>query len=275
MNDKNNDAPGSVEESVRDLLNRSIDGEISGSEQAKLDRLLATSDDVSDLNKALKSVSRLLDELPQVDPPVYLQETIEKQIRLPVQDHVSVQDHGNLKKPGLFGSWLSSNWLRTGFALAAGVVLTVGVYEMGSEPINVSDSASLSGTMVDSSLVDQRGAVLDSIQLNTDKLNGLIELRGEHDLLTLDVRLTSDGPSEVIVNYSERGLEFDGVSRVQNPLEGVSVVNGTIHLASYGQQHFTLSLRRTSDVQKAPPLELEFLADSELIQKAELNISQF
>lgn len=269
MNNQNNHNQNPLEEAAVDLLNRSIDGGISSSEQEELDRLLASSAELRDLKKDLITVNQLLDELPEVDPPEYLQESIERQIRLPVQGSAG------LKKPGFIGTWLNANWLRTGFALAAGVVLTVGVYEMGSEPINVSDSASLSGTMVKSGVVDQQGTLLDSFQLDTDKLTGLIELRGEGDSISLDVQLKSDGPSEVIVNFSGRGLEFDGVSRMQDPVETVSVVDGTIHLASSGEQHYRLSLRRTSGTQKAMPLELEFFTNSELIQKAELNISHF
>ena len=269
MNNQNNHNQNPLEEAAVDLLNRSIDGGISSSEQEELDRLLASSAELRDLKKDLITVNQLLDELPEVDPPEYLQESIEGQIRLPVKGSAG------LKKPGFIGTWLNANWLRTGFALAAGVVLTVGVYEMGSEPINVGDSASLSGTMVKPGVVDQQGTLLDSFQLDTDKLTGLIELRGEGDSISLDVQLKSDGPSEVIVNFSGRGLEFDGVSRMQDPVETVSVVGGTIHLASSGEQHYRLSLRRTSGTQKAMPLELEFFTNSELIQKAELNISHF
>jgi len=269
MNNQNNHRPNPLEEAALDLLNRSIDGEISSSEQEELDRLLATSDELRDLKSELISVNQLLEQLPEIDPPEYLQGSIERQTRLPVQGNAG------LKKPGFIGTWLNVNWLRTGFALAAGVVLTVGVYEMGSEPINVGDSASLSGTMVKSGMVDQQGPLLDSFQLDTDRLTGLIELRGEGDSISLDVQLKSDGPSEVTVNFSGRGLEFDDASRMQNPVETVSVVDGTIHLASSGKQHYRLSLRRTPGTQKAKPLELEFFTNSELIQKAELNISHF
>lgn len=269
MNNQNNQGTGPVEDAALDLLNRSIDGELNSIEQEELNHLLATSGEARSRHEELKTVSRLLDELPEVDPPEYLQETIERQIRLPVQGRA------DFKKQSFFGNWLSANWLRTGFALAAGVVLTVGVYEMGSEPIDISDSASLSGTIVKPGLVDQQGMLLDSILLETDKLNGLVELRGKNDVLTLDIKMKSDGPSEVIVNFTGRGLEFDGVSRTKDPVEAVSVADGAIHLASSGEQHYTLSLRRTSDVQKATPLALDFFAESELVQKAELNISHF
>ena len=269
MNNQNSFSSGPDEDRARDLLNRSIDGEISSSEKEELEVLLASSAELRDLEEEFVTLKRLLDELPEVEPPGYLQNSIERQVRLPVQDSAG------LKKPGLFGAWLNANWLRTGFALAAGVVLTVGVYEMGSEPISVSDSVNLSGTMVKPGLDDKQGTLLDSIQLNTDRLNGLIELRSEGDLISLDVQLKSDGSSEMIVNFAGRGLEFDGVNRIQDPVEAVSVLDGAIHLSGSGEQHYRLSLRRTDEVQNGMPLELNFFADNTLIQKAELNISNF
>jgi len=257
-----------VDQHIQDLLNRSIDGEISRSDQDELDRLLVTSESVRTLNEELRSVTHILDELPEIEPPQYLQESIERQVRLPVQNSIDADS------PGLLSRWLNANWLRTGFALAAGVVLTVGVYEMGSKPITADDVANMSGTVVKGGFVDQQGILLDSISLDTDQLRGRVELRSMDDLFTLDMQLSSDGPSEVIVNFAGRGLEFDGVIRNQDQLNDISFNDGSIKLASNGEQRYTLRLKRTTEVQQLAPLELDFFANNVLIQKAELTVSQ-
>ncbi len=269
MNVKNETGQAIVDQHVLDLLNRSIDGELSTTEQDELDRHIATSPAVRNLDMELRVVTRMLDELPQVDPPQYLQETIERQVRLPAQSTTG------LGKPGVLGSWLNKNWLRTGFALAAGVLLTVSVYEMGSEPITATDNASLTGTIAKRDVSGQQGVLLDRVSLATDRLNGLVELRHKGELLTLDVQLTSDGPSELVVNFAGRGLEFDGVTRLQDPVETVSVVDGVIHFSSPGEQRYTVNLRRISMARQNAPLVLEFFSNSELVQQAELNISKF
>jgi len=269
MNEQNDTGRAPVDQHALALINGSIDGELSSTEQDELDRLLVTSPNVRKLNEELTTVTRLLDELPEVEAPHYLQESIERQVRLPLQS-----DAG-LEKTGRLGGWLSTNWLRTGFALAAGVVLTVSVYEMGSEPITARDSANLSGTIAKRAITGQQGVLLDSIQLDTSALSGLVELRNEGELFTLDVQLTSDGPSELVVNFAGHGLEFDGVTRLQEPVDSVSVVAGAIHLASHGEQRYTVSLRRISEAQQDAPLQLEFFANGELVQQAELNVSKF
>ena len=269
MNEQNHIDQGPVDQRIQDLLNSSIDGEISSADQDELDRLLVTSPDVRKLNEELRTLTHVLDELPDLEPPQYLQNAIERQVRLPAQSNV------DLNKSVFWGGWLNVNWLRTSLALATGVVLTFGVYEMGSEPITARDAATMTGTMLKNGLTGQEGTLLDSIDLDTEKLNGLIELRNKDDLFTLDVKLNSDGASEVVINFAGRGLEFDGETHMQNPEEAVSVRDGSIHLASHGEQHYTVKLRRTSQAEQAAPLELDFFADNELIQKGELIISQY
>lgn len=266
MNKQKDMRQANVEQRILDLMNLSIDGEISATEQDELDGLLASSPAVRNLNDELRAVTRILDELPELEPPQYLQETIEKQVRLPVQGQA------NISKRGFFGNWSNANWLRTGFALAAGVVLTVGVYEMGSEPIVNGDGTSMVGTIAKRGQADQPGALLDSVQLDSKELTGLVELRNKDNLITLQVQLNSDEPAELVVNFGGRGLEFEGVSRMQDPKNTVSVVDGSLHFVSSGEQKYTLSLRRTDETRQVAPLELEIFANNKLIQHAKLNL---
>lgn len=269
MNNQNHSERVPVDQRMHDLINSSIDGEITSTEQDELDRFLANSQGARKLNDELRAVSKFLDELPVIEPPEFLQNAIERQVRLPVQSAASVQ------KPGFLAGWLNANWLRTGLALAAGVVLTVGVYEMGSEPITARDAANMSGTMAKSGQTEQQEVLVGSVNLNTGKMKGLVELHNKGDLFTLDLQLKSDGPSEVVVNFAGSGLEIDGVSGKQQPVDAVSIADGSIRLTSSGEQHYVLKLIRIAQVQQAAPLELDFFADGKLIQQSELNLSQF
>jgi hypothetical protein len=133
----------------------------------------------------------------------------------------------------------------------------------------------MSGTMVKKGLNEQSESLLDRLQLKTGKLNGQVELYARDGLFTLDVRLMSDGPSEVIVNFAASGMEIDGVSRMQYPVDAVAIADGTIHLGSSGEQHYVVKLRRTSQQQQVTPLKLDFIAGNELVQQSELNVAGF
>lgn len=267
MNEQFHIEQGHISQRVHELLNGSIDGELNTAEQGELDRLLADSDKVRGLNEELIELTCLLDDLPEREPPEHLQDAIERLVRLPVRS--SSRDG----KPGFFGSWLPAYWLRTGFALAAAAVLTVGVYEMGSEPITARDAANIAGTVARNPATVQ-GELLDSIVIDTDTLNGRVELRNRDDLFTLDVQLNWDGPTEVVVNLAGRGLEFEGITQQQDRKDAVSVVDGSISVVSSGAQQYALNLRRTSEATRAEPLTLEFFANNMLVHEAELNVSQ-
>ena len=262
--------PENMDQRVQDLLNGGIDGELSSDEQFELDSLLTGSGEIRDLNEELKVVVGLMDELPELEPPEYLQQTIERQVRLPVQ---GTDDKD--KKKSIFAGWLPAHWPRTAFALAAGAVLTIGIYEMGSAPMTTEDATSLSGTMVKSQVAGQ-GALLDSVHIETDMLNGLVELRNKADLYTLDVQLNSEGPTQLVVNFADRGLEFEGVTRKQDRKDAVSISEGSVNVASSGEQRYTLNLRRIVEMQgqETTPLVLEFFAGELLVHEAKLQIPQ-
>ena len=268
MSEQSNIGEAPVDQHIQQLLNSSIDGEINASDQAELDHLLATSQRVRDMDRELRAVSHLLDEIPEVEPPRYLQESIERQVRLPVQSAPILEEQGFL------GGWLNANWLRTGLALAAGVVLTIGVYEMGSGPIPAEDVSNMTGTIASSGDSVSHEVLLDSVHLASEMFNGMVELRNKNDLYTLEFKLESDGPSEVVVNLAGRGLEFDGASREQGTMDAVSIVNETIHLASSGEQKYTLNLRKKQGAKQPATLELNFFANSKLVQQSELRVSQ-
>ena len=256
--------PG-IDQRVQYLLNGSIDGELNESELDELDGLLAGSDKLRKLSEELVVVTGLLDGLPEIEPPQYLQESIERQVRLPAQDN-RVEP-----KQGFFRHWLPTHWLQTGFALAAGAVLTIGVYEMGSGPITREDATNLVGTVAKSQAADQ-GELLDNIPIRSNTLNGRVEFRHLEDFLILDVQLSSAGSSEIVVNLAGQGLEFEDIIRKKDHKDIVSVIDSSIKVTSIGDQNYILKLRRTSVTQQAGPLELEFFIDNTLVHEAELSV---
>ena len=259
--------PSQKDQRAFELLNGSIDGELDAAGQIELEQLLASSDSVCDLKKELEDFVDVLDTLPEREPPPYLQNTIESQIRLAVQDEMPGE------KRGLFGTWVPANWLHTGLAVAAGAVLTVGIYQMGSEPMSARDAEQMTGTVVKSPVLEPRN-LQDSVNFNTEKLSGQLELRGTGDLFTLNLQLNSDGPSEVIVNISDYGLEFETITSNNAGEDAVSVENGSVIVALYGKQDITLQLQRTLGAQQTAPLELEFFTNDTLVHVAELGGTQ-
>lgn len=266
MNEPTHNDQADVDQHVLDLLNGSIDGELSTAEQAELDTFLTGSAAVRDLYEELKVLSGILDDVPAQEPPEYLHSAIVSQVRLAVNSASQEQ------KSGLFSQWLAAPWMRTGLALAAGVMLTVGIYQTGSENLSPEDAARMTGTV----MKNPNGALLDSTRFNAPALKGKAELRSKDGLLFVDVYLESDGPAVLNLGFGGQSLEYAGVNGLQNPSDDVTVANGVISVTGSGRQHFELLLRSTADFDKGLPsrLKLAFIADSVLIHEAELDRSQ-
>jgi hypothetical protein len=267
MSEQNNSNQPAIDQRTFELLNAAIDGELGPAEEAELNSLLAESAELRDFVDDHRSFIRLLNDVPERAPPAYLQEAIERQIRLPIQS----ESQTTLKT--LAGSFNPKNWLRTGLALAAGVVMTVGVYQMGSGPMTNDDAANLTGTIIEKPYAEQ-GELLDSVYIYTDTLRGAVELRSQGDLFSLDVDVKSDGLSRVIVNIAGRGLEFEGIAEGQNFDNDVTVRDGAINIVSEGAQRYSLLLRQVAASGPATPLELEFFANDRLVQAAILGKSR-
>jgi len=268
MNQQDQNSPAPVDQRTLNLINANIDGEISAIERDELDRLLLSSESVRQLDRELRTVTKLLDDLPDLESPPYLQSAIERQVRLPA-------DSATRKKlSGLF-AWLDSSSWRTGLALAAGVVLTISVYEMGSKPVSIEDSRNMTGTIIKHGSTSRQGEVLDSLRLDSAQLNGLVELRNENGLFTVDVQLNSGVPVDVVVDFAGRGLVLESASNSSDSGNAVAVGDGEIRLASNGSDHLSVKLRRTTDAQTSGPIALDFYAGERLVKKAELNISGY
>jgi len=266
MNQQDQNSPAPVDQRTLGLINAGIDGELNAIEQDELDRLLLNSESVRQFYNDLRTVTNLLDDLPQLEPPTYLQSAIERQVRLPA-------DNATQRKPSGLFAWLDSSRWRTGLALAAGVILTVSLYEMGSKPVSIEDSRNMTGTIIKHGNASRQGEVIDSLRLDSAQLAGLVELRSENGLFTVDVQLNSGVPVDVVVDFAGRGLVLEGASNSSDSGDAVSFGDGEIRIASNGTDHFNVKFRRTSETQNSGPIALDFYAGERLVKKAELNIS--
>ncbi len=269
MNENNQMDQIPVDQHIWNLLNGNIDGELSADEQHELDRLLVNSDRVSELDKELRAITDLLDELPVVEVPHHLQNAIEQQVSLPVR-HDAKQN-----SKSFFTDWLRAPWLQPGLALAAAVVLTLSIYEMDSKPISSKDAENLSGTMVKKQPPGMQGVLVDSVHFETSQVNGGAELRNQDELFTLDVQLNSEGPVEMVMDLTGSGLGFESATHAQETGNAVFIRDGEVRLTSLGDQHFTLKLNHTSGREQGTLLELNLFANEHLVQKAELIISGY
>jgi hypothetical protein len=266
MNEQTHIDPTNTDQHILDLLNGSIDGELNVPEQTELDTLLDGSERIRDLNSELINLAGMLDDVPKREPPGYLLDAITSQVRLPVPAN-------GQQKAGLFSQWLSSTWMRTGLAMAAGVLLTVGIYQSDSGGLSPEDAANMTGT-----IVKHPSAVLaGSTRFDTDVMSGEAQLFYRDNLLYVEVRLESDGESVLNLDFSGQGLAYAGIKGVHNQADVVEVVKNSIVITSTGgEQQYELLLKPTEEFlhNDSTKLMVGFFADNVLIHQAELGGSR-
>jgi hypothetical protein len=265
---------GQPDQRLEYLLNGSIDGELNKAEEAELNGLLSGSEKAREFNEEFKAFASVMDEIPDREPPAYLQSSIERQIRLPVAEN----DAGI--KRGFPGGWLPAHWMKTGFAIAAGAVLTIGVYEMGKRPMTAEEASNLVGTMVKNQVTGQ-GEVISSLDISTENLSGLVALRNEGRLYTLDIRLNPGEVTRVNVDFAERGLELKDMTgmpkgNTQDSRNQVPIDSVLINISNGDEQFYSLAFEETGELKDRvhKPLLLQFFRNDTLIHEAELAVSR-
>lgn len=253
-----------IDEHVWALINGQVDGDLNGAEQKELTALLEGSQELREIHAELSSLSEFLHKVPEKAPPEYLQNAITSTVRLPLEKQASESRSG-------FSTWLTEHWLGPVFALTAGVLLTVGVYETSPDTISPTDTAAMSGAIVSPRQI-QDSKLIDRLQINDNAINGSAEVRELGPDLLIDVVLNSSKPNEFKLDYADNDLAFVGLASLQNQISSMSVDLQEISVESIGQQHYTLRFRGTKGAVSAntSPLKIDILVDNNLVQQAEL-----
>lgn len=253
-----------IDEHAWALINGQVDGELNESEQKELAALLAGSEELREVHAELSSLAEYLHNVPKKAPPGYLHNAITSTVRLPVNKQVKEGKRG-------FSNWLTEHWLGPVFALTAGVLLTVGIYETSPESAHLTDTSNMSGTIVSPRPV-QDGKLIDRLQISDNAISGSAEVRELGQDLLIDVVLNSSKNSEFKLAYVGSDLAFVGIASLQNQINSMSANPGLISVESTGQQHYTLRLRGTagSVSTNTSPLKVDILVDENLVQQAEL-----
>jgi hypothetical protein len=225
-----------ISERSMELINADIDGELSQAEQSELEAVLESSSEARAMNAELLKLNNLMSSLPDEQPPQDLNSQILQNIKLPSQ-----------RSPFSLAGLLSSFQPATaGLAFAAGLLLTVGFYELSSDRLGPGDSASMVGTMV----AGQGGGpefMKNDMKLKGDGFSGTISLRESAGLYVLNFDLDSENRTEVEVGLDGTGFAFGGFAEVQGDankvFESVTMSGGALRVVNQGHQQFAVFLR--------------------------------
>jgi hypothetical protein len=253
-----------IDEHTIELINTGIDGELAESRKAELDTILENSDEARQLHSELTEFSGILENEEPLDLPDGLHRKIVESISLPAASR-------NFSFTAIPG------FIRYGLAAAAGLVLTVGIYESqqggpGSIDMNA-DVGSMVGTIMRNDKVEVE-ETLDTFIFDIEQLSSTIRLQRRDGALALDVLLDSKDPVDITVDFTSDGLQFDAIAQAQGELQSIEFADQAIQVKGQGQHHFAVLLHRDSDlaVSGGAKIELRFASNGEIVKEGTLVI---
>ena len=232
-------------ERALELINAEVDGELGPDERAELGSILAASPDLRAAHAELRSLGELLGGLPAQEPPPGLAERIVAQIRLP-ERRASAAAGFSLSRllAGLQPA-------QAGLAFAAGLLMTVVVYELAGPGGHETDLSDMVGTMVADPDAGA-GRPLNSATISQAGVSGTVSLSDMGSYLVLNFDLEAAAETEVVVELAEAGLSFGGIAHASAgsnaDTESFAVSGGTLRVANQGRQHFMVFLRRAEEL---------------------------
>lgn len=251
-----------IDERITELIHAGMDGELSDTDKAELDSILQASKQAREFQAGLQEFSELLENEQQHELPDGLHRAIVSSIELPGRSRGF--RFGNI--PG---------FVRYGLAAAAGLVLTVGIYESRQGLPGVPDMGADVGSMVGTIMRNDRAEeeeTLDTLVFDAGGVSSAVRLQRRDGALVLDVLLDSKNPVDITVDFTSVGLQFDAIAQEQSELESIEFADQAIRVKGHGRHHFAVLLHRDSDhaVDSEASIKLRYTSNGALIKEGAL-----
>jgi len=223
-----------------ELINAEIDGELTAGERTELDALLASSAEARAMKAELQKLANLIDSVPEQEPPADLSDRIVGQIRLP----------GRRPSFSFKGFFTSLQPVPVGVAFAAGLLLTVGAYEMSSGQRARTDVTGMVGTMVLDSPEQQRDRE-SRLAIEAPGISGSVAVTGVGDILVLNFDVAAEQGTEILIAMADAGLGFGGIAHAAADAAAIGgsyeVSGGNLRVVNETGHPFSVYLRRAGD----------------------------
>jgi hypothetical protein len=202
-----------------ELIQADIDGEIDDTGKAELENFLAESEDGRAVYEELETLCRSLDGLPAIDPPQHLSHVLLNQA--PVKSAPQ-------PAPGLLQGIFSGPALGYAGVFAAGVAFTLAVVD--SDKISrdaFDDVTGLVGTIAEPEFSAPEHGV---ISVDESEVAGTVTLRSTGPLLIVDFDLSARQPVEIIADYSDKTIWFNGFAQLESTGTSIAAESGAVTL---------------------------------------------
>jgi hypothetical protein len=254
-----------IEPKYIDLINAEIDGEISAADRDRLEEYLAGNADARAMRDDLSNLCAELDSVELVEPPAHLKHAVIDTIaRQGTSRPASRGGRWQITLGTLFGASMA----RYAMAFAAGAVLSYSF--VNSDQISRQAFDDVTGLVGTISEPDFRAKMSNehSIDLALTQIAGSVNMNRAGSILMLDFDLASQDPIEIVADYDDRDIWFNGFAQLESEGTSIAAETGQVTVRMDGQGRYAVYLYNAS--QSAATISLRFYSGGTLIHEDEL-----
>ncbi len=255
-----------------DLINAEIDGQISAEDQVVLDQHLAENAEARALHEELTLLCGELDAMEEVAPP--------SDLRQPALDGPGMAGPAarSIKPPIKLGwqtalnEFLGIAAVRYAMSFAFGFIFALTF--ISSDKISrhaFDDVTGLVGTMSDREAASDT-ALEDDMWLDLNELAGSVSLDSSESLMILNFDLASQDPVEIVAQFDDRNIWFNGFAQLESAGTSVAAQNGKVTVRMEGQGRYAVYLHYSG--RDAATVSLSFFASGQLLHEGDLVLSE-
>ncbi|MBM4169940.1 MAG: hypothetical protein FJ215_12415 [Ignavibacteria bacterium] len=227
-----------IDDRHRELINASIDGQLSEQEREYLGQYLAANPEAKVLHDQLTELSRALSVVSHTDPPPQLRESILRTVRI---------KHGEQERRSPIFRWTATFGTRNRFAFAyvfsAGIILGVALSAViwNLERETRFDDRDLTGTLA--TPPTRNGYIhVERKDFAEGIVQGSLEIRRAGNSILADLVVNSAEEVEVITQYNENEMRLTGFRHVQEGISDIAVSEGRVQFKNKGDNQYLLFL---------------------------------
>ncbi|NNC77705.1 MAG: hypothetical protein HKN77_07050 [Woeseiaceae bacterium] len=238
-----------------ELLSAELDDQLTDAEREELQQLLRTSDAATSARDEYQQLDRLLREMPEQLLPASLHQRIAATVRLP-------KPSTDAKTPWFSAPWLSPR-ARFSFAAAAGVILSLAIFNFSGPNMIEAPTSDMLGSMVpldNESFGHSEGLLVDALALAGAGFASEVSLTKVNGQLLLSIDLDATQPVDITVDLAGTGVRTATTTNISGDIAVISMQPTAIRLRGEGRRSLKILLGREKDAASArtADIQLEF-----------------
>ncbi|MFQ5798291.1 MAG: hypothetical protein ACE5H0_06305 [Bacteroidota bacterium] len=250
-----------IEEKYLDLIHKEIDGLSTKSESAELSAYLANNLEAQDLYRDLATISRILNNVREVDPPPYLRTNILNSI--PSSRYTRKEKRSSLSS--VIQSLVVGGNARYAYAVVAGVVLGILAYAVISREIDGSSSSEIStlyGTMLSQEASESLEAG-EHVEISLEQAHGTVDIKYSNEIVLVELSLESDQEIDMVIEFDDGDVSFAGFRQLDSPIRTLSIEKSSLRVTNAGNHEYILVF--SDQTESISPMSLKVFSEGPLL----------